>query len=103
MYGNDFWRNLTIPDDAIVYNTAHYVVVVTPKVWREQARAESDRQLNEYTIINKLYRTLETGSNNLPTAIQYVVTLESTLEAVLKEKEKPSGVVVGITSKIDPK
>lgn len=102
MYGNDFWLNHKVEPDTVVYETAHYLVVVTPKVWRDQARSSTDRNLQEYTVINKLYRTLETGSNNLPTAIQYVVTLESTLEQVLKEKEKPSAVVVGIKSKNNP-
>ena len=55
MYGNNFWRQVEITPEQVAYDTEHYVVVVTPKLWREQSRSDTDRPLGEYSVVNRLY------------------------------------------------
>lgn len=96
--GSDFWTQVEIKPEIIVHETRDYLVVVTPTFWRDRAREGSDRNLTEYSIINKQYGTIESGSNNLPSAIITCKTLQETLEDVTK-KETRNANIVGFPSK----
>lgn len=98
MTRSEFWTQLELNPDIIAFETRDYVVVVTPRLWRDQARSETDRNLQEYSIVNKTYWTVESGSNNLMTAIMTVETLQSGLDEVNK-KELSYANVVGFPSK----
>lgn len=103
MYGNDFWRQVEITPDRIVHENDHFVVVVTPRLWREQARSETDRQLGEYSLVNKMYRTIETTHNVLSTMVQYADTMSRVLVEVTKQEEPVSAQIVRMLPKDSPK
>lgn len=101
MTRSEFWTQLELNPFMIPHETADYLVVVTPRAWREQARSETDRNLQEFCIVHKTYHTLEGSANNLMTAIMAVEQLQGGLDDLI-EKEKPSASIVRFPSKNDP-
>ena len=81
-----------INSDIVALDTGYYLVVVTPTLWREQARSETDRNLGEFSIVNKVYGTVESSANNLPLAINTAKALQAAMEEVDSQKGKPSNV-----------
>jgi hypothetical protein len=98
---NEFWKPVEITPDIVVYETPTYLVVVTPTLWREQARKDTDRNLAEYSLVNKVYGCVEAGSNNLSSAIITAKSLQMTLDEVTKE-EKVSANTLRIVPKNNP-
>lgn len=98
---NKFWKHAEITPDIVVYETKLYLVVVTPRLWREQARAETERNLNEYSLVNKLYGCVEGGSNNLPGVITTANVMQETYDMLMK-KETQNATVVRFPSKDRP-
>lgn len=94
MTQSEFWFQLELNPEMIAHETRDYFVVVTPRAWREQARAETDRNLMEYSLLNRTYWTLESGSNNLMTAIMTADTLQAGLDDVNK-KDLTSANIIG--------
>lgn len=101
MTRSEFWTQLELNPFMIPHETADYFVVVTPREWREQARSETDRNLNEFCIVNKKYFTLEGSANTLTVIIMAVDQLQAQLDE-LTEKEKPSASIVRFPSKDNP-
>lgn len=98
MTKSEFWKQLELKDSDVAFETGDYLVVVTPRMWREQARAETDRNLLEFSVVNKTYWTIESGSNNLMTAIITAETMQDGLVKLTK-KEPPSAQIIGFPSK----
>lgn len=93
MIGNDFWTKLKVTSDAIAFETSSYLVVVTPGDWRAKARSDTDRNLGEFSVVNKEYGTVEHSCNNLPTAIATANTLEDALKSINKGTEPHENVI----------
>lgn len=102
MTRSEFWTQLELNPFLIAYETHDYIVVVTPRIWREQARSETDRNLQEFCLVHKTYYTVEGSANNLLTAILSANQLQDGLDQLI-EKEKPSASIVRFPSKDDPK
>ena len=88
MSNNKFWQMVELRPEDTVYETSVYLVVVTPRLWREQARAETDRNLQEYSIVNKLFGTVESGANNLPLAVTTAKALQEGYDTYVVEPAK---------------
>ena len=101
MTRSEFWTQLELNPDMIAYETRDYVVVVTPRAWREQARSETDRNLQEFCIVNKTFYTLEGSSNNLMIAAQVALQLQDGVDEYIN-KEPPIGTVIRFPSKDRP-
>uniref|UniRef100_A0AAU6VZG6 Uncharacterized protein n=3 Tax=unclassified bacterial viruses TaxID=12333 RepID=A0AAU6VZG6_9VIRU len=91
MSNNKFWKMAEINKDNTVLDTGSYLLVVTPTLWRELARSDTDRNLGEFSIVNKVYGTVESSANNLPLALSTVKALQSALNE-LEDKGKPNNV-----------
>lgn len=81
MPDNDFWKRSEITQESIAFETDVYLVVVTPKLWRHLARTEGDRHLGEFSIVSKLYGTVESSAQNLPLAITTAKSLQESYDA----------------------
>lgn len=92
MSNNKFWKMTEITKDIVALDLPAYLVVVTPSLWREQARTDTDRNLGEFSIVNKVYGTVESSANNLPLALSTAKALQSALDTIESEKGKPSNV-----------
>lgn len=101
MTRSEFWTQLELNPFLIAYETHDYLVIVTPRAWREQARSETDRNLQEFCLVHKTYHTVEGSANNLLTALLSVKQLQDGLDQ-MEEKEKPSAHIVRFPSKDDP-
>jgi len=88
----DFWKMAEITESIRIWEDRDYLVVVTPTLWRQSARSETDRNLGEYCIVNKQYGTVESTANNLPLAISTAKTLQGAINQIEKEEGKPSNV-----------
>ena len=87
----DFWKMAEITDGIRVWEDQDYLVVVTPTLWRQLARSDTDRNLGEYAVVNKQYGTVESTANNLPLAINTAKALQGAVNEI-EEKGKPSNV-----------
>ena len=92
MSNNKFWKMAEINDKNTVMDTGNYLVVVTPTLWRELARSDTDRNLGEFSIVNKVYGTVESSANNLPLALSTANALQSALYSIEAEKGKTNNV-----------
>lgn len=87
----------------VAHETKDYLVVVTPKEWRDDPQTvDKGRTLCEFSIINKKYNTVESGMNALPSAIITCQTLQDALDDLIKTKEVTNGNVVGFPGKDRP-
>lgn len=105
MSNNKFWKLVELRPEDTVFETGIYMVVVTPRLWREQARAETDRNLQEYSIVNKLFGAVESGANNLPLAVTTAKALQEGYDMFVAEqapKGETNAEVVSIFSKDRP-
>lgn len=93
MIGNDFWTKLKVTSEDIAFETSTYLVFAAPGVWRSKARMDTDRNLGEYVVVNRVYGTIEHTCNNLPTAIATANTLEDAMQSLNKGTEKHENVV----------
>lgn len=87
----DFWKMAEITDGIRVWEDKDYLVVVTPTLWRQLARSDTDRNLGEYAIVNKHFGTLEATANNLPLALSTAKALQKAAYETENEG-KPSNV-----------
>lgn len=87
----DFWKMAEIADGIRVWEDNDYLVVVTPTLWRQLARSDTDRNLGEYAIVNKQFGTLEATANNLPLALSTAKVLQDAANQTEKEG-KPTNV-----------
>lgn len=101
MTRSEFWTQLELNPFMIIHETRDYIVAVTPRAWREQARSETDRNLQEFCIINRLYYTIEGSANQQAAAIMACDNLQGMLDDQ-REEEKPSASIVRFPSKDDP-
>lgn len=99
MPNNEFWKMAEITKDIIVLDTGNYLVVVTPTLWRELARSDTDRNLGEFSIVNKVYGTVESSANNLPLAISTAKALQGALDTIEAEKGKRDAPTLRIVPK----
>lgn len=81
----DFWKQAEITESNLVWEDRDYLVVVTPTLWRQLARSDTDRNLGEFCIVNKQYGTVESTANNLPLAISTAKTLQGAVLLIEKE------------------
>lgn len=85
MFDNQFWKMTEIREQDKVFETEVYLVVVTPTLWRHLARTD-DRTLGEFSIVNKLYGTVESSALNLPLAITTAKTLQAAVDDLTKKE-----------------
>ena len=92
LVSNNFWKMAEINKDIVAFETSGYLVVVTPNLWRALARSDTDRNLGEFSLVNKTYGTVESSANNLPLAISTAKALQAALDTIEAEKGKPNNV-----------
>lgn len=81
-----FWKIDQLNKNQTVFETPIYLVVVTPPGWRTLAREKTDRNLGEYSVVNKLYGTVESSAQNLPLAVTTATALQEAYdELVVKQ------------------
>ena len=98
MIGNEFWTPLEISPDQVIYEDSIYLVIPTPVLWREIAKAKLERTLLEYSIVNKRWGAVEGSANTLATAVITTRSLTEQYNEFTKE-DAPNGNVVGFPSK----
>lgn len=101
MNKSDFWKPVDFEDAKVAFESKDYLVVVTPAEWRAQGK-EVDRTLAEFSVVNKVYGTVEAGMNALASAIITAQTLQETLDDLTKSREVTNGNVVGFPGKNRP-
>lgn len=101
MIGNEFWTPLEIPPHLVVYEDSVYMVIPTPALWREVAKAKLERTLLEYSIVNKRWGAVEGSANTLATAVMTTKSLTEQYNEFCKE-ETPNANVVGFPGKNRP-
>jgi hypothetical protein len=101
MIGNEFWTPLEISPSDVVYEDSVYMVIPTPALWREIAKAKLERTLLEYSIVNKRWGAVEGSANTLATAVMTTRSLTEQYNEFIKE-DTPNGNVVGFPGKNRP-
>lgn len=101
MSKNKFWKMAEIDSKNTVIDTGNYLVVVTPTLWRQIARSDTDRNLGEFSIVNKVYGTVESSANNLPLAISTAKALQGALDTMESEEGKRNAPTLRIVPKDD--
>ena len=91
---SNFWKMAEITSDLIVKETEVYMVVITPTLWRQLARSETDRNLGEFSVVNKLYGTVESSANNLPLAVQTMKSLQDAYDDLVKKGTRNEATVI---------
>jgi hypothetical protein len=99
--GNEFWTPLEIPPSSYIYEDSVYLVIPTPVLWREIAKAKLERTLLEYSIVNKRWGAVEGSANTLATAIMTTKSLTEQYNEFCKE-EDPNANVVRFPGKNSP-
>lgn len=96
MIGNEFWT--PVEPSGIVYEDSVYMVIPTPALWRELAKAKMERTLLEYSIVNKRWGAVEGSANTLATAVMTTKSLTEQYNEFCKEDTSNAN-VVGFPSK----